>query len=68
MLGFKVEAITTELALDTHEIEDAQWFTRAQVQAFGTWGDPAYDYQMPRTDSIAFYLLSLWLNGSHTTG
>lgn len=64
MLGFKATATTTELDIDTHEIEDAQWFTRAQIKEFGTWGDPAYRYQMPRTDSIAYYLISRWLNNA----
>ncbi len=32
MLGFHARAITTEIRVDDHEIEDARWFTRAEMR------------------------------------
>ena len=32
MLGFHGRAVTTEIRVDDHEIEDARWFTRAEMK------------------------------------
>jgi NAD+ diphosphatase len=67
MLGFRAKALTTELKLDPNEIEDAQWFTLEQILQFGTWGDNMHSgYKMPRTDSIARYLIDLWISEQRT--
>ena len=60
MLGFKARAITTDITIDEQELEDAQWFSRDQLNEFGTWGDASYTYQLPRSDSIASFLINQW--------
>lgn len=60
MLGFKAEAITTDITIDEQEIEDAQWFSRDDLNQFGTWGDENFEYQLPRADSIASFLINQW--------
>lgn len=62
MLGFKAVATTEKITLDVNELEDARWFTRKDLKNFGTWGDSNHSFQMPRTDSIAHYLIHQWLN------
>lgn len=63
MLGFSAVATTEKITLDKNELEDARWFTRNDLKHFGTWGDPNYEFQMPRTDSIAHALITRWLKG-----
>ena len=60
MLGFKAEATNSEITIDEQEIEDAQWFSRDELNQFGTWGDANFEYQLPRQDSIASFLISQW--------
>ncbi len=48
MLGFRAEAETTEITCDSHEIEDARWFTRKEIGRFQDMG-----LRLPRTDSIS---------------
>jgi len=64
MLGFKAEAITTDITIDEQEIEDAQWFSRDDLNQFGTWGDANFKYQLPRSDSIASFLINQWRESS----
>jgi len=61
MLGFEAIATNTDIVLDPNELEDAQWFTREELASFGTWGDTNYEYQLPRTDSIARHLIDRWI-------
>jgi NAD+ diphosphatase len=61
MLGFEAIATNTNIVLDPNELEDAQWFTRDDLKSFGTWGDTDYEYQLPRTDSIARHLIDMWM-------
>lgn len=61
MLGFTAEATTTDIQCDPQELEDAQWFTRKQLENFGCWGDDTTGYKLPRTDSIARYLIDQWM-------
>ena len=42
------------------ELDDARWFTRAELIAAGTWGDRA-GTQLPSAVSIAHFLISAWL-------
>ena len=58
MLGFYAEARTTEIKVDGHELEDARWFTRDQLQG-------AEAGRLPRADSIARRLIEDWLSGGH---
>jgi NAD+ diphosphatase len=56
MLGFRAIARTQEISLRDGELEDARWFTRAQVAA----GDPA----LPPPGSISARLIEGWFGQS----
>ncbi len=56
MLGFYAEALSEEVTIDPNELEDARWFTRAQIR------DPqAHGFALPRLDSIARRLIEDWM-------
>ena len=61
MVGFRAVAETEEIVLDTDELEDAAWFTAAQVAEFGEWEDDTAVLRRPRRDSIARALLDRWI-------
>ncbi|MFT5659032.1 MAG: NAD+ diphosphatase [Gammaproteobacteria bacterium] len=61
MLGFRAQALTTEICVDGVEIEEAHWFSAEQLQGFGEWGDDSEGYCLPRGDSIARYLIESWI-------
>jgi len=61
MLGFRAQALTTEINVDGVEIAEAHWFTPEQLKTFGEWGDGGSGYCMPRRDSIARYLIESWI-------
>ena len=61
MMGFRAVAETEEVVLDTDELEDARWFTVAEVSRFGEWEDDSASLRRPRKDSIARYLLDQWV-------
>jgi len=61
MLGFEANATSSEISCDPNELDDAQWFTVEQLKEFGTWGDEQYEFQLPRTDSIARFLIDRWI-------
>ncbi len=54
MLGFRAEALSTEILLGDEELEDARWFSRAEIAA----GTPL----LPFPQSIAFRLIEEWYN------
>ena len=56
MLGFYAEALTEEIVLDRNELEDARWFTRADIRNPG-----ALQFSVPRGDSIARRLIDDWV-------
>jgi len=57
MLGFRAEAEEgAPITFDRHELEDARWFTRADIADF-----PAMGLKLPRRDSIARRLVDEWL-------
>jgi NAD+ diphosphatase len=58
MLGFRAEAEEgAPITFDRHELEDARWFTRADIAEF-----PAMGLKLPRRDSIARRLVDEWLH------
>ena len=61
MVGFRAVAETDEIVVDADELEDARWFTAAEVSAFGEWEDDTATFRFPRRDSIARYLLEQWM-------
>jgi len=60
MIGCRAEALSTELTIDTTELEDARWFTRDEVAA--SVADPeGGPFQPPPRFAIARTLLERWL-------
>jgi NAD+ diphosphatase len=57
MLGFTASAATTEIAVDTSELEDARWFERGWIRRHGDDDE----FRLPRRDSIARHLIEDWL-------
>ncbi|MCE7991897.1 MAG: NAD(+) diphosphatase [Roseivirga sp.] len=58
MLGFFATATSTELTLDTDEVEEARWFSREELKALSASGQ----IHLSRRDSIAHYLITTWMN------
>jgi NAD+ diphosphatase len=56
MLGFYAEALTDEVTLDPHELQDARWFSRGDLRDHERLG-----FTLPRPDSIARRLIEDWL-------
>jgi NAD+ diphosphatase len=56
MLGFTARALTTQILRRDEELEDAQWFTREDVES----GRPI----VPPNVSISFRLIEHWFNAS----
>jgi NAD+ diphosphatase len=54
MLGFTAHAMTTAVHLRDHELEDARWFTRADLAADGAL--------LPPRQSISFRLIEHWFD------
>jgi NAD+ diphosphatase len=61
MIGFHAVAEQEDLAIDRDELEDAQWFTAAEISGFGEWDDESAQFRRPRRDSIARWLLDRWV-------
>lgn len=66
MLGFHATAINKDIIVDPTELAEAAWFTRSELRTFGTWGDENSKQKMPRTDSIARFLIDQWLDDKYT--
>jgi len=56
MVGFRAEAVSDKLTINTHEIETAAWFSRDEIHQF----DGSSHY-LPRKLSIARRLIDEWL-------
>jgi NAD+ diphosphatase len=61
MMGFRALAEGEDVVVDTDELEDAQWFTAAEIATFGEWEDDSATFRRPRRDSIARVLLDKWV-------
>ncbi len=59
MIGFTAVARTTRLAIDTDEIEDARWVTRARFDRLADLG-----IRLPRRGTMARILIGQWLDTS----
>ncbi|MBL8471535.1 MAG: NAD(+) diphosphatase [Rhodocyclaceae bacterium] len=55
MLGFTARATTRDIILDDRELEDARWFSRADIAA----GRP----RLPPRQSVAYRLIEHWYDG-----
>jgi NAD+ diphosphatase len=53
MLGFRAEALSSEIRLGDRELEDARWFHRDELRGGS---------MMPFPQSIAYRLIQEWLN------
>ena len=60
MVGCRAEALSSDLTIDTNELEDARWFTRDEV-AKGILGADEATFQPPPRTAIARTLLEDWL-------
>ena len=56
MLGFYAEALSEEVTIDPTELQDARWFSRAQIR-----DAEANGFSLPRLDSIARRLIEDWV-------
>jgi NAD+ diphosphatase len=64
MMGFVSEALTDELTVDTSELEDAQWFTRAEVEAIARGEEVrGMKLHLPPKGVVARYVIEHWLAG-----
>jgi NAD+ diphosphatase len=59
MIGCTARALTTELTIDTNELDDARWFSRAEVEA-ALAGREDSAFQPPPRFAIARTLLEHW--------
>ena len=59
MLGYTARAVGTELQVDHDEIEDARWFTRAEMRAEAEAGTIV----LPGGVSISRSLVEHWYGG-----
>lgn len=60
MIGCHARALGSDLTIDTTELDDARWFTRAEIEA-ALAGDPQAAFQPPPRFAIARTLLEHWL-------
>ena len=64
MIGCHAHADDAELAIDANEIEEARWFTRAEVaeaMAAGERGEEGAAFIAPPPHAVAHHLLKWWL-------
>jgi NAD+ diphosphatase len=59
MLGFVARAVSTEIAVDNDELDDARWFTRAEMKAEAEAGSLV----LPGGVSISRSLVEHWYGG-----
>jgi len=59
MLGFYAEATSSDITVDTGELEDARWFERDWLRSHVDDDN----FRLPRRDSIARRLIGDWLAG-----
>jgi len=61
MIGCHAIAESDVLAIDPNELEDARWFTRAEVAEAIDKGEASTGLKAPTSRAIAHYLLRWWL-------
>ena len=64
MIGFSAVAESDAITIDGDELEDARWFSAAELAEFGEWGDDSSEFRKPRQDSIARALIDEWVAGA----
>jgi NAD+ diphosphatase len=61
MIGCHAVADDAELTIDRTELEDARWFTRAQVAEAMERGEHSTSFVAPLRQAIAHHMLAWWL-------
>ena len=61
MIGCHARALSSDLTIDTNELEDARWFTRDEIRQSLEGGD-CTPFQAPPPSAIARTLLEDWLS------
>jgi len=61
MLGFRAEALTTDIHSDDDELEDCRWFTKDEIRTFGERNAEGDGFKLPNRFAIARYLIEGWL-------
>lgn len=61
MIGFLATTSNPTLNIDYDELSGAQWFSAEQMSTFSNWGDADDNFQLPRKESIARFLIDTWL-------
>ena len=64
MLGFISTAVSSTIEVNQDELEQAKWFTRAELKTFSNWGDEDEGLKLPRKDSISRFLIDYWIETS----
>jgi NAD+ diphosphatase len=62
MIGCLVDAASTDIAIDAEELEDARWFTRAEVRAMLEGRHPE-GLTCPMPMAIAHHIVLAWVDG-----
>jgi len=62
MLGFRAEAADRKIQLRDHELEDARWFSRNEIETALRQGD----LRLPTPVSISFRLIEEWFDEGHS--
>ena len=62
MLGFIAEAVTEKIQVDKDELDDALWFSRDELNNFGSRDVEGEHLKLPRADSISRYIIDYWRN------
>ena len=61
MVGFVGTAVSSDIQIDTTELEEALWLEADEISTFGNWGDTSVGRKLPRPDSIARFLIDQWM-------
>jgi len=62
MLGFRAQAVTTDIHRDDEELEDCRWFSRDDLRAFSRMRtESGRPYRLPPPTAIAHVLIHEWL-------
>ncbi|HJN91392.1 MAG TPA: NAD(+) diphosphatase [Dehalococcoidia bacterium] len=61
MIGCLAKAATTEITIDEHELDDAQWFTREQARDSLVDPESHPELRMPGEMAIAHQLVKAWV-------
>jgi NAD+ diphosphatase len=67
MIGCHAMALGRDLVIDRNELDDARWFTRAEVaeaMAAGARGETGEAFGAPPTHAVAWHLLDWWLRAT----